>query len=165
MVKLMGGAENIVTLENCFTRVRATVRDRSVIDKESFKALGASGTVLPGEKGVQVIFGPQSEAIVNAMKRVMAGEAVPDEEEVAAASVPLADVESVMLGRENFVAPVAGELVTLDKVKDDALSSGIWCMSGLCGTTELDGGSRGRVPGERLHRGAVPHQACRRHQE
>lgn len=125
MVKLMGGAENIVTLENCFTRVRATVRDRSVIDKESFKALGASGTVLPGEKGVQVIFGPQSEAIVNAMKRVMAGEAVPDEEEVAAASVPLADVESVMLGRENFVAPVAGELVTLDKVKDDALSSGI----------------------------------------
>ena len=118
------GKENIISFENCFTRVRAVVKNRDVVSKDSFKALGASGTVFPGDSGVQVIFGPQSEAIVNAMKRVMAGEAVPEDEPVMAAQT-LESAEKIMMGKENFVSPATGKIIPLAELADGAFSAGM----------------------------------------
>lgn len=119
MLEYFGGKENIITLENCFTRVRVTLKDRSIVQKDKFKALGAQGVVEPGENGVQVIFGPASEKIVGNMKKVMSGEMVVEEE------IELVDVEKneqLLLQKEPFVAPLSGNLVTLDKVNDSVFS-------------------------------------------
>lgn len=119
MVEYLGGKDNVVSLENCFTRVRATVKDRGIVQKSMFKTLGAQGYVEPGEHGIQVIFGPASEKIVSDMKRVMSGEQVKDE--------PLklhdtAQNEREMLGREQFVAAITGTLIPLEQVDDPVFS-------------------------------------------
>lgn len=119
MVEYLGGKDNVVSLENCFTRVRATVKDRGIVQKSMFKTLGAQGCVEPGEHGIQVIFGPASEKIVSDMKRVMSGEQVKDE--------PLklhdtAQNEREMLGREQFVAAITGTLIPLEQVDDPVFS-------------------------------------------
>lgn len=124
MIELLGGKENIISFENCFTRVRAVVKNRDVVSKDSFRALGASGTVFPGDSGVQVIFGPQSEAIVNAMKRVMAGEAVPEDEPVMAAQT-LESAEKIMMGKENFASPATGTVIPLAELADGVFSAGM----------------------------------------
>lgn len=119
MVEYLGGNENIVTLENCFTRVRASVKDRSIVQKNKFKALGAQGYVEPGDHGVQVIFGPASEKIVSDMKQVMNGIQVKDE--------PLhiqntKQREHEIMGKEQFVAAVNGTLISLEDVPDPVFS-------------------------------------------
>lgn len=119
MVEYLGGKDNIVTLENCFTRVRATVKDRAVVQKNKFKALGAQGYVEPGEHGIQVIFGPASEKIVSDMKRVMRGEQLKDE------TIRLRDPaqnERSILEKEQFVAVMDGTLIPLEEVNDPVFS-------------------------------------------
>lgn len=119
MIEYLGGKDNIVTLENCFTRVRAELRDRSLIHKAGFRALGASGVTEPGQNNVQVIFGPQSERIVNDMKAVLAGE------KVKADAPPVLEAEDEadrIFGKEEFVAAASGKVIPLEAVKDDVFS-------------------------------------------
>ncbi|MCB2298556.1 PTS transporter subunit EIIC [Clostridium tagluense] len=56
IIKALGGKSNIVTLENCFSRLRVEVIDNSVIDEITLKTTGASGVVKKG-KNIQVVYG------------------------------------------------------------------------------------------------------------
>ena len=60
LVSAFGGADNIVTLDACITRLRIEVAKVADVDKALLKALGSSGTVVIGN-GVQSIFGPLAE--------------------------------------------------------------------------------------------------------
>lgn len=75
-LELLGGAENITTVNNCATRLRVSVADESLVDSSdaNFKSAGALGVVRKG-KAYQVIVGmdvPQVrdrfEAMVNENK-------------------------------------------------------------------------------------------------
>ena len=44
----MGGKENIKHLDACITRLRVEVNDKSKVDVEGLKALGASGVLEVG---------------------------------------------------------------------------------------------------------------------
>ncbi|EOR25474.1 PTS system maltose-specific EIICB component [bioreactor metagenome] len=56
IIKALGGKENIVTVENCFSRLRVDVIDDTVIDEQTLKTTGASGVVRKG-KNIQVVYG------------------------------------------------------------------------------------------------------------
>ncbi|PSU33868.1 N-acetylglucosamine-specific PTS transporter subunit IIBC [Photobacterium lutimaris] len=56
-IAAIGGKENILEVDNCITRLRLTVKDSSIADKEAMKALGAAGVVTIGAGGLQVIVG------------------------------------------------------------------------------------------------------------
>ncbi|MBY5944477.1 N-acetylglucosamine-specific PTS transporter subunit IIBC [Photobacterium rosenbergii] len=56
-IAAIGGKENILEVDNCITRLRLTVKDSSIADKEAMKALGAAGVVTIGSGGLQVIVG------------------------------------------------------------------------------------------------------------
>ena len=43
----LGGAENIVEIEACITRLRTEVQDGSKVDEKALKAAGAHGVVAP----------------------------------------------------------------------------------------------------------------------
>ena len=45
----MGGKENIKHLDACITRLRVEVNDKSKVDVEGLKALGASGVLEVGK--------------------------------------------------------------------------------------------------------------------
>ena len=67
-VAALGGIDNLEVIDACITRLRLTLKDRSVVNEAEIKALGAMGVVKLGEKNLQVIIGPQAESIANRMK-------------------------------------------------------------------------------------------------
>ncbi len=57
IVEGLGGADNIVKVDNCFTRLRLTVKDSSIINEALLKnETSASGVVIKGQN-VQVVYG------------------------------------------------------------------------------------------------------------
>ncbi|PKF61791.1 PTS glucose transporter subunit IIBC [Psychromonas sp. psych-6C06] len=69
-VKALGGIENLEVIDACITRLRLTLKDRSIVSEAELKGLGAMGVVKLGENNLQVIIGPQAESIANRMKSV-----------------------------------------------------------------------------------------------
>jgi PTS system N-acetylglucosamine-specific IIC component len=69
-VAALGGMENLEVIDACITRLRLTLKDRSVVSEAELKGLGAMGVVKLGENNLQVIIGPQAESIANRMKAV-----------------------------------------------------------------------------------------------
>ena len=57
----LGGEENAVSIDACITRLRVEVKDKSKVDKDKLKALGAVGVVEVGN-GIQAIFGAKADA-------------------------------------------------------------------------------------------------------
>lgn len=70
LIAAFGGAENIVSLDACITRLRMAVKDQARVDRDKLMALGASGVVMVGG-GVQAIFGTASENLKTAMEQAI----------------------------------------------------------------------------------------------
>ncbi|WP_077604327.1 glucose-specific PTS transporter subunit IIBC [Oceanobacillus sojae] len=64
IIQALGGRENLVDVDNCATRLRVTVKDGEMINKEALQETGSRGVIVKGE-GVQVIYGPQVSVIKN----------------------------------------------------------------------------------------------------
>ncbi|GAL14836.1 PTS systemN-acetylglucosamine-specific IIB / IIC component [Vibrio astriarenae] len=73
-LKALGGHENLTSIDACITRLRLTLKDRSIADEAVLKKLGAKGVVKLGENNLQVILGPQAEIVAGEMKAIGAGE-------------------------------------------------------------------------------------------
>ncbi len=59
----LGGKENIETTSYCTTRLRLTVKDLDKVDDDKIKEAQVAGVMRPGNKAVQVIIGPQVQAV------------------------------------------------------------------------------------------------------
>ena len=77
-LKALGGHENLTSIDACITRLRLTLKDRSVADEAVLKKLGAKGVVKLGENNLQVILGPLAEIVAGEMKAIGAGEDLSD---------------------------------------------------------------------------------------
>jgi PTS system N-acetylglucosamine-specific IIB component len=60
----LGGADNIVEIEPCITRLRCELEDGSIVDEAALKALGAHGVMRSGNV-VQVVVGPEADTIAS----------------------------------------------------------------------------------------------------
>jgi len=69
-VTALGGRDNLVVIDACITRLRLTLKNRSLISETDLKALGAMGVVKIGDNNLQVIIGPQAESIADRIKAV-----------------------------------------------------------------------------------------------
>jgi len=69
-VNALGGIDNLEVIDACITRLRLTLKDRSIINETELRALGAMGVVKLGDNNLQVIIGPQAESIASRMKAV-----------------------------------------------------------------------------------------------
>ncbi|RMI27764.1 glucose PTS transporter subunit EIIB [Nocardia stercoris] len=58
----LGGADNIVEVEGCITRLRCEVKDASRVDEQALKSAGAHGVVKMGD-AVQVVVGPTADIL------------------------------------------------------------------------------------------------------
>jgi N-acetylglucosamine PTS system EIIB component len=56
----LGGADNIVEIEPCITRLRTEVTDASLVNEAALKAAGAHGVIKAGSV-VQVVVGPEAD--------------------------------------------------------------------------------------------------------
>nr|WP_086938923.1 maltose/glucose-specific PTS transporter subunit IIBC [Thaumasiovibrio occultus] len=71
ILEALGGAENIVSLDNCITRLRMSVADMSKVDDATLKANGALGVVKLDEHNLQVVIGPQVHLVKNEIQHMM----------------------------------------------------------------------------------------------
>jgi PTS system glucose-specific IIC component len=62
LIRAFGGRSNIVSLDACITRLRATLADVTKASPDRLKALGAAGVIAVGD-GMQAIFGTRSEQL------------------------------------------------------------------------------------------------------
>nr|WP_318381852.1 maltose/glucose-specific PTS transporter subunit IIBC [uncultured Enterobacter sp.] len=71
ILKALGGAENIITLDNCITRLRLSVNDMSKVDTAALKALRAIGVVQLNQHNLQVVIGTQVQSVKDEMVSLM----------------------------------------------------------------------------------------------
>ncbi len=63
IISLLGGRENIVSVDACMTRLRVTVREAELVaDVGAWKQEGALGLIMK-DQGVQAVFGPKADVI------------------------------------------------------------------------------------------------------
>ena len=60
----LGGADNIVEVEGCITRLRTEVADPSKVDEAALRRVGAHGVVVAGTV-VQVVVGPEADSLAD----------------------------------------------------------------------------------------------------
>jgi N-acetylglucosamine PTS system EIIB component len=60
----LGGADNIVEIEPCITRLRTEVSDGGLVDEAALKAAGAHAVLIAG-RVVQVIVGPEADTLAS----------------------------------------------------------------------------------------------------
>jgi len=66
----LGGADNIIEMEACITRLRTEVEDPTKVDQAALKAAGAHGVVASG-KTVQVVVGPEADNLAEDIEDLM----------------------------------------------------------------------------------------------
>ncbi|OKL54281.1 PTS N-acetylglucosamine transporter subunit IIABC [Bowdeniella nasicola] len=66
VIKGLGGAGNIETLDYCATRLRTIVKDPSLVDEAAIKKAQVAGVIRPSQKAVQVVVGPHVQFVYDA---------------------------------------------------------------------------------------------------
>ena len=65
------GEKNIISVENCATRLRLVVSEDLVVDSKQFKDAGFAGTIRPNKKSLQIIVGPTVEFVCDELKTLL----------------------------------------------------------------------------------------------
>ena len=102
VLKALGGAGNVVSIDACLTRLRLELVDPGLVNVDALSALGASGLSRTGASLVQVVMGTSSAALCEDIKALLA----------QAGAI------------EVLLAPLTGRLVPLAQVPDPVFSAG-----------------------------------------
>ena len=66
----LGGPENILSVDNCITRLRLEVQDLSKVDDGVIRSSGALGVMRPGKNAVQVVIGTKVQFVADELKKL-----------------------------------------------------------------------------------------------
>nr|WP_276583474.1 N-acetylglucosamine-specific PTS transporter subunit IIBC [Pseudomonas sp. RIT-PI-S] len=71
-IQALGGAQNLLGIDACTTRLRLQVVDRSKAQDAALKALGALAVVRPGNGGsLQVVVGPMADSLADELRNAL----------------------------------------------------------------------------------------------
>ena len=115
----LGGADNVVTVDNCTTRLRLQVKDTSVVNQDKIKATGVPGLKVINKENIQVIVGTEVQFVADEMHRLQ-GQPVQTVkvEEVAT------ETKSAVVEKEQDIYAIAdGQLIPINEVSDEVFSS------------------------------------------
>ncbi len=130
----LGGKENIRDIDCCATRLRVTVKNSDKVDEAHLKSSGASGVVKKGD-GVQVIYGPQVSVIKSSFEIFMDSHDLEYAEKLIGGSIPKpfgGEAADKRTSPKSAVisSPMKGTVLKLDKVPDEAFSTGVLGLGG-----------------------------------
>jgi PTS system N-acetylglucosamine-specific IIC component len=152
-IKALGGAENLITVGACTTRLRLDMVDRNKASDADLKALGAMAVVRPGKGGsLQVVVGPMADAIADEIRLAMPalGRAIVSSPAAEIDAPPPATVATpeaqqwlnALGGGENVLQLdcIAMTRIRLQLANGKALSECDLKALGCQGVSQLDGG-------------------------
>ena len=67
----IGGKENIVSIDNCVTRLRLEIKDQAFVDEKIIRSAGVPGVIRPGKTSLQVIVGTQVQFVADELKKML----------------------------------------------------------------------------------------------
>ena len=70
IIKGIGGKDNIISLQNCVTRLRIELHDSDLVDISRLKQTGAHAVIKNDKHNVQVVIGPEVTNVIIYMKRI-----------------------------------------------------------------------------------------------
>lgn len=68
IVNALGGKSNIISVENCMTRLRVVVDNPDLINEKILRDTGASGFVRPTKENIQIVYGLKVDQIASDVK-------------------------------------------------------------------------------------------------
>ena len=152
-IKALGGAENLLTVGACTTRLRLEMVDRNKASDADLKALGAMAVVRPGKGGsLQVVVGPLADSIADEIRLAMpalgralmaAPAAVVEESKAVLVAAPEAQQWLTALGGSDNVLQldcIALTRIRLQLADGKALSEAQLKELGCQGVSQLEGG-------------------------
>jgi N-acetylglucosamine PTS system EIICBA or EIICB component len=69
----LGGDANVVSVDNCVTRLRLEVVDMDVVDQKKIKATGVPGINIVGPQSIQVIVGTNVQFVADEIEKIRKG--------------------------------------------------------------------------------------------
>ena len=66
----LGGKENLVSIDNCVTRLRLEIKDQSKVNEKLIKSAGVAGIMRPGKTSIQVIVGTKVQFVADELKKL-----------------------------------------------------------------------------------------------
>ena len=66
----IGGAENVMSIDNCITRLRLEIKDYTKINEKKIKSAGVAGVIRPGKNSVQIIIGTKVQFVADEFKKM-----------------------------------------------------------------------------------------------
>ncbi|EOD01497.1 PTS system, glucose-specific component IIC / IIB / IIA [Caldisalinibacter kiritimatiensis] len=108
VLKALGGANNIENLDACITRLRLSVQDSSLVNKDRLKQLGSAGILDAGGGNFQIIFGTESEQLKEEIKKLMLTQSTANN---------TVDNNSTIIK-----SPLTGEVIEMSQVPDETFA-------------------------------------------
>ena len=120
----LGGAENVVSVDNCITRLRLEIKDQAKVDEGAIRAAGALGLIRPGANSLQIVIGTTVQFVADELKALVGKGSVPAQP-LAAGAESEAGREPGPSPAEALLPPVKGERVAMADIPDPVFSGGV----------------------------------------
>ena len=101
----LGGAENLLSIDNCITRLRLEVKEIGNVDDGVIRSSGAAGTIHTGKNSLQVVIGTSVQFVADELKKLQQ-QAGQEKSDTAA-------------------LPVKGKRIPMEEIPDPVFSGGI----------------------------------------
>jgi len=152
-IEALGGADNLITVGACTTRLRLDMVDRNKVSDAQLKALGAMAVVRPGNGGsLQVVVGPMADSIADEIRLALPSSDHPATAPAAAVVEPTTATAVSGTEAQQWLDALGGgsnvlqvECVAMSRLRvrladGKGLSEGQLKALGCQGVSPLDGG-------------------------
>ena len=138
LVRGLGGRKNIVSIDNCITRLRLEIADMAQISEKIIMSSGAKGVMKIGKTGLQVVVGLNVQSAADALSAYVKD--IPPEHTGNNASAGTDGEDIVLPGYSvircdagTVLQPVRGKVIPLEDIPDETFAAGILVMGvGIC---------------------------------
>ncbi|GAX46897.1 N-acetylglucosamine-specific PTS transporter subunit IIBC [Pseudolactococcus reticulitermitis] len=122
----LGGAENVVSIDNCTTRLRLVVKDTAKADQDKIKATGVPGVRVIDKENIQVIVGTEVQFVADEMNKMQQNGGVVSAVSSATKVTPTAPVTPTTAGVTiDVYSPAQGTMIPMNQVADAVFSTNI----------------------------------------
>lgn len=66
----LGGKENVVSIDNCITRLRLEIKNYELVNEKIIKSAGVAGIIRPSKTNIQIIIGTQVQFVADELKKL-----------------------------------------------------------------------------------------------
>ena len=116
----LGGADNVLSVDSCITRLRLEIKDMQKVSDSVIRSSGAAGVIRPGKNALQIVIGTTVEFVADELKKLCESQSRPGSSQTQ---------EDLIFEKggneEGILSPAKGEVVPMEEIPDPVFSGGV----------------------------------------